>query len=211
MNFALLGDDPTTIPLVTAIAAHPAHQLTRAALVGEATLSAMLQIVPAVSVADGWEEWVYSPVVDTVIVVGDDDAVLEAARKLAAAGRSLMILPVASQGLAFVYELTLIRDDALVVLCPAFLPRFEPAVVALKALIEAGELGQLMHLQFERTHSSTDDSGSPPLVSQSEIDEVLLQDVDLLRSLGGNYSRVTAVYSGKVSDRVSMAQVTLAG
>jgi predicted dehydrogenase len=211
MNFALLGDDPAVIPLVTAIAAHPGHQLTRASLVGETTLSALSQIVPGVAVADGWEEWVSSPVVDTVIVAGDDEAVLEAARKLAAAGRSLMIIPLASQGLAFVYELTLIRDDALVALCPAFLPRFEPAVVALKTLIEAGELGQLMHLQFERTQSSPDDTGSPQLVSRSEIDEVLLQDVDLLRSLGGNYSRVTAVYSGKVSDRVSMAQVTLAG
>ena len=211
MNFALLGDDPAVVPLVTAIAAYPRHRLTRAALVGAPTLSAISKIVPGVSAADGWEEWISSPVVDTVIVVGDDDAVLEAARKLATAGRSLMIFPLASQGLAFVYELTLIRDDALVALCPAFLPRFEPAVVVLRGLIEAGELGQLMHLQFERAHISANDTGAPPLVSQAEIDEVLLQDVDLLRSLGGNYSRVTAVYSGKVSDRVSMAQVTLAG
>jgi hypothetical protein len=146
-----------------------------------------------------------------VIVAGDNEAVLDAARKLAAAGRSLMIFPMASQGLAFVYELTLIRDDTLVALCPAFLPRCEPAVAALKQLIDAGELGKLMHLQFERVQPSANNSGSPQLVSQSEIDEVLLQDVDLLRSLGGNFTRVTAVYSGKVSDRVSMAQVTLAG
>ena len=137
MKFALLGDDPAVVPLVTAIAAHPGHRLTRASFVGAPTLSAISQIVPGVAVDDGWEEWVSSPVVDTVIVAGDDDAVLEAARKLAAAGRSLMIFPLASQGLAFVYELTLIRDDALVALCPAFLSRFDPAVVALKALIEA--------------------------------------------------------------------------
>jgi UDP-N-acetylglucosamine 3-dehydrogenase len=211
MNFALLGDDPAVVPLVAAIAAHPGHQLTRASLVGATTLSKLLQIAPGLSIDDGWEGWVSNPTVDTVIVVGDDDAVLDAARKLAAAGRSLMILPIAGQGLAFVYELTLIRDDARIALCPAFIQRFEPAVVALKALIEAGELGRLMHLQFERTQRSADSTESPQLVSQSEIDEVLLHDVDLLRSLAGNYSRVTALHSGTVSDRMSMAQVTLAG
>ncbi len=211
MNFALLGDDPAVVPLVAAIAARSGHRLTQVSLVGATTLSALSQIVPAMSVADGWEEWVSSPNIDVVIVAGNDDVVLEAARKLAAAGRSLMILPAAGQGLAFVYELTLIRDDAHITLCPAFLQRFEPAVVALKELIEAGELGRLTHLQFERTQFAPDDTGSPQLVSRSEIDELLLQDVDLLRFLGGDYSRVTAIHSGKVSDRVSMAQVTLAG
>lgn len=210
MNFALLGDDCNVVALTDAIAADGEHRLTQAALVGESTLSAVLQRVPGVTVAAHWEEWIAADEIDVVIVAGASDAVLEAARKLAAVGRSLLIVPDVQQGLAFVYELTLIRDDTHVSLCPAFLPRFDPAVLALKRLIDDGQLGRLMHLQLERRRA-TDEGEGPRLLTQSDVDEALLQDVDLLRSLQGRYSRVTAIYSGRESDTMAMAQVTLAG
>lgn len=210
MNFALLGDDGEVLPLIDAIASHGKRRLVEAALVGEATLSAVLQRVPSVTVVDRWEEWIAADKIDVVIVAGAAEPVLEAARKLASAGRSLLIVPAVGQGLEFVYELTLIRDDTHVSLCPAFLTRFDPAVLALKQLIDEGRLGRLMHLQLERRRETGEGEG-PRLLAQAEVDAALLQDIDLLRSLQGRYSRVTAIYSGRESESMTMAQVTLAG
>ena len=113
MNFALLGDDSAAVPLVRAIAFHPEHALNRIVSSHETSaLADIMQIAPAARIVPQWEELLADGEIDAVIVAGHEEAVLEGARRLAADGKPLLILPDARQGLAFVYELTLIRDDA---------------------------------------------------------------------------------------------------
>jgi myo-inositol 2-dehydrogenase/D-chiro-inositol 1-dehydrogenase len=212
MNFALFGDDSAAVPLIRAIAFHPEHALTRiVSSLETSALADVMQIAPAARIVPQWEELLGDGEIDAVIVAGHEETVLDGAKRLAADGKSLLILPDARQGLAFVYELTLIRDDANVVLCPAFLNRFELPIRRLKEMIDSWRLGKVLHLQLERGPGLFPASFSPPLISRPDIDAALLADVDLLRFLAGDYNQVTALYTGAVSDGVSMVNVTLAG
>ena len=212
MNFALLGDDPAAVPLIRAIACHPEHALTRiVSSLETSALADVMQIAPAARIVSHWGELLADDEIDAVIVAGHEESVLNGAKRLAADGKSLLIVPEVHQGLAFVYELTLIRDDTNVVLCPAFPNRFEPPVCRLKQLVDSGQLGKVLHLQLERGPGLFPASLSPPLISRGGIDAALFADVDLLRFLAGDYNQVTALHTGVVADGVSMVNVTLAG
>lgn len=214
MKFALLGDDPAAARLLDAIASSPEHALTCVTLAAEPMVADVLRIAPAARHVPQWEELLADAAIDAVIVAGHEAGVLEAARRLASAGKPLLVLPDVRQGLAFIYELTLIRDDTGVVLCPAFPDRFDSAVLRLKAIIDSGRLGELLHLQLERRNSASSPSagkGAPSPISQAEIDEALFHDVDLLRFLGGDYNQVTALWTGPGEGVVSLASVALAG
>ena len=209
MNFALLGDDPAVMSLIGAIAADSGHSLSHAALTTK-ILPDVLQSVPAVRVVPQWEELLAVEEVDAVIIAGHQEPILEGAKKLAAAGKSLLLFLDAGQGLTFIYELTLIRDDAHVVLFPAFPWRLDPQVDRMRRLIEGGGLGRLLHLQLERDLHKKSTSAAIPLVSAAEIEQALLPDVDLLRFLVGRYNQVTALYSGTTGGSISLASLTLA-
>ncbi len=208
MNFALLGDSPAVMPLVTALAAHPRHRLVAAALTGPLT-GDVLVAVPAVRIVDRWETLLIDRAVEGVIVCGTADHVQEAVRRLAAEGKPLLIVPHAELA-TFYYELSLIRDDTRVPLVPAFPLTFDPAVAALRSELTDDAIGRVLHLQMERERP-VDAEGQPPLLTSDLIDEALLADSDLLRSLGGNYDRVTAIRTGVIDHRAAVASVTHAG
>jgi predicted dehydrogenase len=210
MNFALLGHDPAVLPLLSAIAAHPDHALTHAALAGPLQ-DDVTRIRPGVRLSRNWDELLLVEKLDAVLVAGYAEDTLEGARQLAANGRPLLIVPDVRQGLDWVYQLTLVRDDTRVLLLPLFFQQFAPTVQRARDWIAQGRLGTLLHLQFEREQPPGDGSAGPPLLARDEIDRELLLDVDLLRTLGGDYDQVTAVHTGTVGSRVSLATVTLAG
>lgn len=209
MNFAVLGDNPAVLSLVRAIAAAPAHRVEHVALADD-LLPDLLTSVPGVRVHSDWDELFVAPSLDVVVVAGHHDDVLTAARQLAAAGKPLVLVPEAAQGSAFIYELTLIRDDTNVVLFPAFPLRFDPSLRRLQELVREGALGEIVHLQMERELPPSSSSGAM-LLTTDDVDAALLHDADVLRSLGGNYDQVTALYTGRTASGVSMATVTLAG
>lgn len=207
MNFALLGDDPRVGALVRAIGAQREHALTHVVAAGDG-LDEIVHAAPAARVQEGWGEALLGPDVDAVIVAGHRDDVLDAARQLAAASKPLVVLADARQGLPWVYELTLARDEAHVPLVPVFWERLSAAAGQLRGAMAAGAFGRLLHLQLDRTIAV---AGSPPLLTAGEIERALLSDVDLLRSLGGDYDQITALYTGAATGRISRATVTLAG
>ena len=207
MNFALLGDDNTSLPLIRAIAAHPVHRLVVAAFV-DSTLPELLRLAPSVRVVPHWEDVLTEKSLDAVLVASADEGVLAGAKQLAASGNPLLLLPRAAQGSTFVYELSLIRDDSRATLFPAFAYRFDPIVQNIRQKIDDGVLGTVLHLQLEREIPKRVDSNAPLLPSAETVDQILLDDVDLLRQLGGQFSRVTALRS---EPALTHATVTLAG
>jgi predicted dehydrogenase len=209
MNFALIGDDSEILPLVSAIAGRPTNRLECAALVGELA-SDLRSIAPAIRLLPRWDAILTAGQIDAVLVCGSDDAILEAARQLAAAGNPLMILPRSAQGSTWIYELSLIRDEGNAWIVPIFVDRALPGFERIRAAIDAGALGRPLYFRIDREMQTAADTGHPGL-SKVALEDALLHDADLLRSLGGDYSRVTAGLSGAVDDRVAAAAITLSG
>lgn len=208
MNFAVLGDHPAVLSLVRAIAAAPEHRVEHVALADQ-LLPQLLEIAPGIRVHSDWDELLLAASLDMALVAGHSDDVLFAARQLAAGGKPLVLFPDAAQGSTFIYELTLIRDDANVLLFPVFPLRFDPSLKRLKDLLRIGALGDVVHIQIERELPPS--SGGTLLLTPDDVDAALLHDADVLRFLGGNYNQVTALYTGRTESGLSMATVTLAG
>ncbi|MCH7989309.1 MAG: hypothetical protein IID46_09195 [Planctomycetes bacterium] len=210
MNFALLGDDLAVLPVVQAIKDHPQHDLTHAALAS--TLQAELMTsAPSVRIVDGWEDLMAAASVDAVLVAGSSPAVLEGAKQLAASGIPLLLFPRAEQEATLIYELSLIHDDINVPLFPVIPLRFHSKLKQVRELIQSGVLGAILHMQMQREVQTGNDKQPSSLLSWADVDAALLQDADLLRSLGGHYNRVTALAAGTVEDRFALMTVTLAG
>ena len=146
MHFALIGDDPDVFSLLRGIASHADHQLTHVAH-AETTLPEVLQLFPA-SATSSWDKLLLADSIDAVIVAGHKPAVLLAAKQLMTAGKALLVFCRASQGIAFVYELTLIRDDSNSKLVPVFPHCGDPFVKNLQDQIESGQMGTLSHLEL---------------------------------------------------------------
>lgn len=207
MDFALIGDDPAVLPLIQAIAEAPEHRLTHAANVG-AFRSDLKRCCTSVDVVERWE---LLPIesIDAVIVSGRDQATFSAAKQIVSHGRQILFFPQAAQGLGVIYELTLSRDESHANLIPIFLDRFDPRVVELQNVLERGELGRILHLQVEAELAPNPRPNGRVLLSAEQVDERLLRDVELLRTLAGEYNQVTAVYSQADGSGLAMANVTL--
>jgi len=209
MKFALVGDDPDILPLVSAIAASPTHRLECAALSGDLEPH-VRQIAPGVRILPRWDAILTAGPIDAVVVCGAREAVLEAARQIAAAGNRLLILPRTAQSSTWIYELSLIRDEGNAWIAPIFFDRAIPGFQKIRAAIEAGTLGRLLYLRIDREIRAESDAASPVL-SADIVEDALLHDVDLVRYLGGDYSRVTAGLSGAIDNSLAAAAATLAG
>lgn len=228
MNFGLLGDDPAAMPVIRALAHHPQHSLSHAALVGERTLAEVMNSAPGVRVCEGWDEFLrpstavgdrrppLAAAVDAVLIAGHQPDVLQGAKQLASAGKPLLVFPHTVEEATWVYELTLVRDEAHVLLFPVLPLRWHPSVAQLRTLIQGGSIGRVLHFRWERVVPTRAQPGSP-LVTTKDVETALLPDVDLLRCLAGDYNQVTALYSGATEPRqgrsmeMSLATVTLAG
>jgi predicted dehydrogenase len=209
MKFALIGDDPDILPLTSAIAASQTHRLDCAALIG--SLDARLRkVAPALRVLPRWDAILTAGQIDAVLVCGSDDLVLEAARQVASAGNRLLILPRSAQGSTWIYELSLIRDEGNAWIAPIFVDRALPGFQRIRAALDAGLLGRPLYLRIDREIRAESDAAGPVLPKET-VEDALLHDVDLLRYLGGDYSRVTAGWSGANDDRVAAAAITLSG
>jgi predicted dehydrogenase len=210
MNFALLGDDRTVLPLIRAIARHQEHRVECAAMIGSLERD-LLRAAPGLRILPTWDRILIGNEVDAVIVCGHEPETLEGAKQIAAAGKPLVILPQARQGSTWIYELALIRDEGHVSLIPVFADRLRPTLRLLQEAIDSGALGRLLYLQIDLEVVPERADGGPALLTKDQVADALLNDVDLLRSLGGDYGRVSAIQSGVVDDRVAAAAATLMG
>lgn len=210
MQVALLGDDPAALPLLSGLLRRGECRVA-SAVGADRLLPELLRMAPGLRVETDWAEWLGAG--DLVVLVATERAeLLEGARRLAAEGRPLLVLPSAAQGLAWVYEVSLVQHDVAVPLCPWFVQRTEPAVRRLHAALAAGRLGRVVWLELERELTATNESSAgPPLLAAAEIESALLHDADLLRWLGGDFTQVTSVATGTTETGRAAQAVTLAG
>ena len=208
MRFALFCDDLLAKPIVDALGSRvDGHQLSHAVRVTPQS-DALLHGLTNVSFVEHWEDLVTGKDIDAVIVGGSDQLILDGTRQLAAAGIPILFIPRAAQGSTFAYELSLIHDDNNVLLWPLFWHRFDSAVIRLKQAIQAGELGKIQFLQLQRMVGQ-DSAGIP--ISQSQVDDELLHDVDLPRWMIGDYDQVTGLRTAASDQGVLIQSVVLAG
>ena len=208
MKFVLLGWSPSVLPVLWSLSQSADDVLIAAAEVPSSQTADLLEAAPGVRVLAGWESLLAELDADACLVAGSDESVIEGARQLASDGRALILLPEAGQGTAFVYELTLNQDDAGTPLIPLpHLPLHDLAL-QLKQLIADGELGDIVLFRLERSLPA----GEAASLTVPQIDAALFGDVALLRSLGGDYNRITAVRSaGSTEGAISLVTVTLGG
>src|SRR5262245_9777695 len=110
MRFASIGDSLSIQPLLQAIANHPDHELTALAL-APTLYVALKPVVPALRYCRTWEELLSDPHLDAVVIAADDDETLAAARRMATAGKALLVSPIAGRSATFAYEMTLQHTD----------------------------------------------------------------------------------------------------
>jgi myo-inositol 2-dehydrogenase/D-chiro-inositol 1-dehydrogenase len=207
MNFALLGDDSRILPLLDAIRSNPIHAVTH--VLGVAPNLDAGRLVSGARSVGAWEELLAKDGPHAVILAGDGDKLLSAARRLLGGGKPLFVLPCLGQAASFVYELTLDQADSGIVLAPIFPLRSHPLVTKLVRLASSGELGPLLHLQLERRLIPT--RTGMRLLTAEQLESAFLADADLLRLVGGEYDQVTSLRSGDPANGFSLASVTLAG
>lgn len=208
MRFALLGDHSEALRVARAVSQLPEQRLCAAVGVGTSAAADLMAAAPGMRLLRDWEEVVASEGCDAALIGGATEVVLNGARQLASNEKPLFFIPIAAQGSAFIYELTLIHDDNRVPLVPVVPLVSQALVERLQAAIAAEALGRLVLLRLERGVVADRAGG---LLSRELIHAELLHDVLLLRAIAGGYSRITAVHSGASDAGVTMATVTLGG
>lgn len=212
MKFALLGWNPDIVLLLRAISADSRHSFTVAAEISDEAMGELLAAAPGIRVLQSWEELLVDTSADVTLVAGDSENVQAGAKQLAVDERKLALVPQASQGSAFVYELTLTHDDNRVTLVSVPKLSVHPLVEKLHERMQRGDLGKIMLQRVERSVVASDQSeNSGSGLTRDDVDGAMFHDVSLLRFLGGNYNRITAVHSGSEETGITLATVTLGG
>lgn len=209
MKFAILGDDPRCLGVVSAIAADPRHSVTDLALTGE-LLAQLRELTPQARVLSNEEDLLAEGGPDAVVVCGATEIILQTARQLAGAGKPLLVCPAPRQTSTFAYEMTLLQAEQQVTLFPLSPLRGHPCVQRLRELLDARELGNVHHIRLEREIPSEVSAGSP-VMSRDDFSRALLDDIDLFRCLSGEYDQVLASRSETAPGEISLATVTLTG
>jgi predicted dehydrogenase len=213
MKFALLGWNSKIAPLLRAICADSRHSFTIATEVPNDSLAELLAAASGIRVLQTWEELLVDTAADVTLVAGGSDSIQAGAKQLAADGRTLALFAQASQGSAFIYELTLTHDDNRVPLVPVPRLPVHPLVEQLQEVIQRGDLGKVVLQRVERsvTADAQQSGRQTSGLTRDEVDGALFDDAPLLRFLGGNYNRITAVHSGSEETGITLATVTLGG
>src|SRR5262249_50222491 len=127
MRFAVVGDSARGTGLLRAIARRADDRVAALALTGD-SLPVFQALAPGARVCRQWEELAAEAALEAVIVAGDRDEVLQAARQLAAAGKGLIPLPVVGRSATLAYEMTLVQAEQPIRLAPLFVRRAHPLV-----------------------------------------------------------------------------------
>lgn len=145
---------------------------------------------------------------DVAILGGTADSVLQAARVFGPQ-TPVLVVPTAAGADAVAYGLLPDVDEGRIVL-PGWTGRASAAVAELLRRLAHGELGRLQWLQFDRTEPVSV-RARPDLLPLATVGQRFFEDVDLLRCIGGNYSRITAVPAGGDAEACRRMSITLGG
>jgi predicted dehydrogenase len=210
MRIALLGDPASVVPLLRAISASPAHELI-AVLPLTAGAKEQSLLPPGTERCRTWEELLTDRDLAAVVIADDAEASLAAARQLAAAGKTLLLAPRVARAATFIYELSLQQAEQPIPLIPLYALRAHPLAQKLHALVRSGDLGKIEHIRLETRLVPPSSNGTAARLSMDDVAGAFLDDVDLLRLLGGHFDQVTAIRSGDPSSGISLQTITLSG
>ena len=201
MELAVVGESPESLVAVESLLASDQHSVTHAWVADDD--SELLTRFPQLVRLSSWEELIDLEAVGGIIVAGTSESVKAAAKLLAGTGRAIILLPDAAQSSTFIHELSLVRDETTVDLYPVLPRRMQQAFRAFHQTV--GQLGRLIQVRLERSVQADG------LLTQSVVEDHLLQDADLLRWLCGHQTQLTALYQGNVDDGFTSATVNLTG
>ena len=207
MRFALFCDDPRAGLLARVLSrGAPGHQWLYWVRTPNSPWHERIDEPLGPKVLESWETLLTATDIDGVIVGGSDARIQEGIKQIATAGIPMLFLATAGQGSTSIYELGLIYDENQAPMIPAFWHRHDAATKRLRQAIATGELGRIQFLQCDM--SVTQRSTNAP-IPQSRVDEELLEDIDLLRWLVGDYDHVTALRTAASDAGVLMQNVVL--
>lgn len=195
IRVALLGADESTPPLVSALTASSRFELVAHCEVDphdgtfdDATAAALAQVRRL----EIWEALLDTQQCDAVIVAraADEDRRAEQLRKLIQAEMPVLVSHPVAESMLVYYELDMIRRETHCPVAPVLPERRHPAVRALAQIVAQGEaapIGKVEQVVIERS------------IAAAERNLVLRQfarDVDLLRSIAGDMTRLGAMAGG---------------
>ena len=191
MRFALFCDDPQAEPLARVLSPGTSgHQWLYWVRTLNSPLHERIDEPLGPRVLESWETLLTATDIDGVIVGGSEGWIQDGIKQIATAGIPILLLARAGQGSTSIYELGLIYDEKQAPIIPVFWHRHDAAANRLRQAIANGELGRIQFLQCDR--GVAQNSTNTP-IPQSQVDEELLADLDLLRWLIGDYDHVTAL------------------
>jgi hypothetical protein len=204
MNVAVVGEDPALVAWAARIPV--CGGCVSAMLVDSSWVSQLLSLAPLAHRTSDGRELATMENLSAVLVGGASPETAAAAVALAKT-LPLLVLPQSRQGGT---EIALLDMHASTdrPLMPAFLHRFDPVVTALARGIEQGRVGDVRIVRMERVLAPPPDAAGRvphPLTS-----EAFFLDVDLLRLMGGEFQRVTALRLDTAGESSRQTTVALA-
>jgi myo-inositol 2-dehydrogenase/D-chiro-inositol 1-dehydrogenase len=211
MQLALLGIDEQTLAVARALAsgaAGAASQIVAFADIddGDPRLAQLLrECWPPAKPLSGWEALLDRTDWQAVLVArgGNEDERSEQLRKLAQfAVPVLFSHPVVDSSL-LLFELDMIRRDTRAVLVPYLPQRLHPAIAQLQAVLAAGEaspVGRTGLISFDRHLLKHD---------RANVEQHFARDVDLLRSLTGELTQLSALTAGAADSDLGYENLTV--
>lgn len=206
MNFGLLCDDAAAEPIVAALKDHPRHTLTRAVLVSPAADQLLLGHTGVVC-GRQWEELLAAKDVDAVIIGGGSADAWDGARQLAGDGVPLLVVPQIAGDASMLYELSLIREDRQGVLFPAWIHRYDAAVMQLLERLRRDDRPTLTYARWQREVPVAPETEMP----QKLIDSEAFRDVDLWRMMFPTTDQVTALRTGGTKTGALIQSLAMSG
>lgn len=202
MKLAILGADPTTVELARAAVASGLHTVDWVCEIEPDSPSAseLRSVARMARPADQWESFLDLTLIDAVIVgrASDEDRRIEQLRKLIQVGMPVIVSHPVADSMLIYYELDMIRRESGAIVLPYLPGRLHPAIQQLAQLANAPDspLGKPEQLVMER------------LLGDRGRDQVLGQfsrDVDLIRAVVGEISRIGAM--GSTTEQSSLANL----
>jgi predicted dehydrogenase len=203
MKLALLGCDSEVLDLVRAAVAD-GHVVACLCDPG-AALPALKAILPDARTVDDWDALLAEGAADAVIVARGEDAErrLEQLRRITQSGMPALVAHPFHLSMLAYLEIDMIRRDVGGLVLPCLPERTHPAIARLVELAAAeGPIGRLEQATLERSTPRRDRSG---VLGQ------FARDVDLLRAVCGELTKVSSLAPPEASSRYANLGVQLSG